>query len=169
MTEINENVTPLKTSTECVDRGLFKFQNGDCYLGCFTANNKRELYREGFGKYFCNRPNGESYCGLWKKDNLISAKSITYKNKHTYKGELSNMRMVGEGIYTIPSIGDLHIVFEDNKPTDEIDLIDVNGYCWKGQCENDGVILYPLNHFKIFRKDSIIKRHSETKIQADAD
>ncbi|XP_022198822.1 uncharacterized protein LOC111055833 [Nilaparvata lugens] len=165
MSEFNGNVTPFKTSTDCMDMGLFKFENGDRYIGCFTANIKRELFREGFGKYFCN--NGDSYCGLWRKDNLVAAKSITYKNRHTYSGELSRtgMQMEGIGTYKIPSIGDLHVVFEGNKPTGEINLVDVSGFCWKGKCNDDGVTLYPVNQFKIYREQAMNK--DPEKIESD--
>ncbi|XP_075210303.1 uncharacterized protein LOC142317630 [Lycorma delicatula] len=143
---------------------IFKFHNGDIYVGSFKATIKNEIFKHGYGKYFCE--DGTSYSGEWYEDQLVDA-FIVLGDGGFYEGPLQNFKFFGNGIYKMSQIGSLYIMFVNNYPSGKIILVDQHGFHWQGMStdKKNESILYPVNYFKINAKYTNQYKHfSENNI-----
>jgi hypothetical protein len=57
-------------------KDVFRFWNGDVYLGQFQLTPQGEIFRQGRGKYFAG--DGCSLVGQWDHDVLVEAERLSY-------------------------------------------------------------------------------------------
>lgn len=112
--------------------GSFKFPNGDEYEGEYGAHRIGIIWREGSGKYTTH--DGQVYEGVWKDDKLQEDTNITanYPNGAKYEGKISKSKYSGPGVYTLENGMIVSCKFRENKPVEDVTLVDVNGNFWVG-------------------------------------
>lgn len=112
--------------------GTFKFPNGDLYEGEYGAHRIGIIWREGQGKYTTH--DGQVYESIWKDDKLSEDTDVTinYSNGAKYEGKVSKNKYSGPGTYTLESDMMVSCQFRENKPIEEVTLIDVDGNLWVG-------------------------------------
>lgn len=112
--------------------GSFQFPNGDVYEGDYGAHRIGIVWREGQGKYTTH--DGQVYEGVWKDDKLLEDSNLTasYSNGAKYEGKVSKNKYSGPGTYILENGMMVSCKYRENKPIEEVTLIDVDGNLWVG-------------------------------------
>lgn len=65
---------------------VFRFRNGDVYMGQFAVTAGGGVVRHGRGKYFAE--DGVAYNGRWEDDVLVEAERLSFPDGSWYTGLL---------------------------------------------------------------------------------
>lgn len=124
----------------------FTFPNGDVYEGEFCAHRSGLVWREGRGMY--TTMDGHVYIGRWYNDGLVEKEDVEveFPKGARYVGPLVKNKYGGPGVYVLENKLEVLCNFQENKPTGEFLLIDMNNCTWYGEPVNHSTALIQPEH-----------------------
>ncbi|KAF5270696.1 hypothetical protein FQA39_LY01434 [Lamprigera yunnana] len=148
------NFSDLQDQNFFFGEGDFIMSNGDTYTGEYFAHRRGLVWKEGYGIY--RTKDGEIYEGKWLNDKLRDneLQKIKFSNGDEFCGYSIDEKFDGPGTLTLECKMDISCMFKNNKPVEEVTLIDINGRIWQGQAEEDHTSLLPENHFYLNLSDT---------------